>query len=275
MSGFTNIAFCDPVANATEKPVAAGIQCLFTLEGSMMSRNANGTRALRDDYTRVWQRIGPPLCNAIKRKRALGFFLGDELVNAGLWFDRLAQYAETVKSGCPQAVVYYNEGFAPIFEMGMPWAATYANVSRFYYPRVPASIDWISFDLYPDWFSIGGARDFNRWTLFGKMAEHQRAVLVPPAYGDRANASVTASDCDGLDCDAAMALWATEMVSFAVSEARVVAIFPFKWRYPAGACKKTGRRCVGAANLPKARDAWERIGRAIVGGQSFDTRRIR
>ena len=52
----------------------------------------------------------------------------------------------------------------------------------------------------------GGAKDFIRWTLFAKMAAHQRAVLVPPAYGDRPNASITAMDCDGNDCDETMSV---------------------------------------------------------------------
>ena len=266
MSGLTNLAFCDASAESTAPTLAAGIQCLFSLESEMIGRAPNGSHQLVDDFRSVWSRIGPPLCDEVKAKRAVGFFLGDELVSSGLWFDRLVLYADLVKKGCPESVVYYNEGFAPIFEMGQPWvAAGFANASRYFYPHVPGSLDWVSWDMYPDLFSIGGVRDFTRWTLFQKMAGHQRAVLVPPSYGDRANASVTASDCDGADCDASMALWASEMALFAASEPRFVAIMPFKWRYGAGACDKTGRRCVGAADLPRTRATWERVGRGIVG----------
>lgn len=266
MAGFTNIAFCDAVPNATAAPHASGIACLFQLEPLFLRKQPNGSLALRPDYNDEWGRVGPAMCAEVTAGRALGFFLGDELVSSGLWFGSLGTYADTVKSGCPAAVVYYNEGFAPVFEMGQPWvAAGFANVSRYYYPYVPLSLDWISFDLYPDWFSIGGARDFNRWTLWSKMAPHQRAVLVPPAYGDKANATVTAGDCDGLDCDAQMSLWATAMSQFAAEEDVVVALMPYKWRYASGACDGSGRRCVGAANLPQTRQVWESVGRQIVG----------
>ena len=42
------------------------------------------------------------------------------------------------------------------------WVKAAFNSSRYYYPRVPDALDWMSFDLYPDWFSFGGVRDFHR-----------------------------------------------------------------------------------------------------------------
>ena len=54
-----------------------------------------------------------------------------------------------------------------IFGMGRPWSLRAAsNASRYYYPKVPAVLEWIFMDLYPDRFSLGGAKDFVRWTLF-------------------------------------------------------------------------------------------------------------
>ena len=100
-----------------------------------------------------------------------------------MWWGDLSTYARTVKSGCPEAIVYYNEGFAAVFEMGRPWVSAGFDAERYYYPRVPDALDWVSMDLYPDWFSLGGAKDFVRWTLFAKLSATQRVVLVPPSYG--------------------------------------------------------------------------------------------
>ena len=270
MRGFTNLAFCDawPLSTATAEAhanVAQGIQCLFYLESLFLTQLPNRSYALRHNHSAIWAELRQPLCDLIVDQKALGFFLGDELVYGGLPWGELDTYATMVKDGCPSAKVYYNEAFPPIFGMGRMHTL---NASPYFYPHVPTSLDWVSMDLYPDWFSVGGAIEFVRWSLFGKMADHQRAVLVPPAYGDRPNASITAMDCDGLDCDETMSVWASEMAAFATSDyaqGKVIGILPFKWRYPNSSCHdRHDRRCVGAADLPKTRQLWQGIGRSIV-----------
>ena len=64
-----------------------------------------------------------------------------------------------------------------------------------------------------------------------------------------------------------MSVWASEMAAFASSDdaqGKVVGILPFKWRYPNRLCNGQGRRCIGAADLPNTRQAWQAIGRSIV-----------
>ena len=204
------------------------------------------------------------MCNEISAGRALGFQLGDEMVTFGLLWEQLDLYATFVKSACPAAIVYCNEGWGAVAEIGGGWVyKAMRNASRYSFPAVPAALDWMSFDLYPDDWSIGGFRAQHLVVLFAKLAGHQRALLVPPGYADSGavNSSVRVGDCGTLDCDAAMELWANESFAFAAQQPQVIGIMPFKWRYPTAA---HGRRSVGIADLPRARNAWTRIGSAIV-----------
>ena len=84
----------------------------------------------------------------ISNMTALGFFLGDELVNGGLPLSDIGRMADTVKNTFPNAIVYYNEAYDPFIGKGCPVS----------YSKVPDSIDWFSVDIYPDYFSIGGAK---------------------------------------------------------------------------------------------------------------------
>ena len=110
MRGFTNLAFCDawPLSIATAEAhanVAQGIQCLFDLESLFLTQLPNRSYALRHNHSAVWAQLRQPLCALIDDQKALGFFLGDELVSAGLPWGDLDTYATAVKSGCPTATV--------------------------------------------------------------------------------------------------------------------------------------------------------------------------
>ena len=67
MRGFTNIAFCSIIdAQAVAQAHhAAGIQCLFDLQSSFMTRSPNRSHALYDNYTAIWEQIGPSLCDIV------------------------------------------------------------------------------------------------------------------------------------------------------------------------------------------------------------------
>ena len=72
-------------------------------------------------------------------------------------------------------------------------------------------------------------------------------------------------DCDDGDCDAAMARWAAAFQawvngSFPDCE-RIIAAMPYHW---VNLGNGTGMRAQGGKELPKARAAWEAIGRAVV-----------
>ena len=98
MQGFTNLAFCNasPLSSASSTArtyAAVGIQCLFDLENSFLMQLPNRSRALRHNHSAIWAELRQPLCDLIEAKIALGFFLGDEIVSAGLWWGDMDYYA--------------------------------------------------------------------------------------------------------------------------------------------------------------------------------------
>ena len=137
------------------------------------------------------------------------------------------------------------------------------------FPYLPSALDWFSVDLYPDYWSIGGARRFYDSYIFPLLRPEQRAVLIPPMYvdADAAPRATAISDCDAANCTRAMLTWAESFAEWARDDERVVALLPFHWTTnwdSCGAPPKNVRRCVGGGDVPAIRAAWERIGRGIV-----------
>ena len=48
---------------------------------------------------------------------------------------------------------------------------------------MPDGLDWISLDYYPDEGTLKGTPLLFQQHVYPKMAEHQKALFVPPAYG--------------------------------------------------------------------------------------------
>ena len=122
-------------------------------------------------------------------------------------------------------------------------------------------------DIYPDMFSPGGLVTLYHSFIRPKMAAHQQFVLLPPFYGEKNASRDTVSDCDDSDCDTAMARWAQVCVDWIQGRwrdsERIVAVMPFHWvtLWTPGT---EGSRALGGAELPRARAAWEALGRAVV-----------
>lgn len=112
---------------------------------------------------------------------------------------------------------------------------------------VPANADWISFDCYTTWdhcFGNSSVADLHA-RLRSKLRPHQRIAMVPPAL----RATLT---------DAQVAAVADQYLQLALSDPKVVGIFPFIWWTLPGSW-------TGARDAPIIRAKYEEIGRAITG----------
>ena len=240
------------------------------------SKGSTDTKTtLRKDWAVRWANRSSAVYKAqLEAGDLMGFFMGDELISNGLPYDDLVVATNAVKASFPNATVYFNAGRGSINDFpGEPqWTGP-----------VPESVDWISFDMYPDIWTVGGVHDFYRSFVFPRMNARQRAVLVPPAYlgggmnavgGDDGgrpgfNLTRTIQDCGGSDCDAEMMMWAKWLFSWACTDSRFVGILPYMYdpgyysknQRPFAAC--TGRRSCGAKFMPRTRNVYARIGASI------------
>lgn len=80
---------------------------------------------LRPDYEAGWASQWNSSCGAdttpcisdlAKAGTVFGVFLGDELLGAGVTVSELTTAADTVKRDWPDAVVYWNEEWAPVVQ---------------------------------------------------------------------------------------------------------------------------------------------------------------
>ncbi len=112
--------------------------------------------------------------------------------------------------------------------------------------------------------------------LYPRMAAHQGALLVPPAYSAPAT-HATALCCsphtrDGPNpscagnCTTAMLAWAREAYDWARSDARIVGLAP--WHYSTYAPGQDFNP--GMADLPAVLQLWHSIGNQIVSGDLGD-----
>lgn len=252
---------------------------------------------LRADWQAGWREMwngtecstsGYPPCIAQLREelKIFGIFLGDELLNSGVYVTELTTAADAVKYDWPDAIVYWNEAWGPVVE-NVTWAKTHSNLTAL--RSVPNAIDWISLDYYRD--------DSTAWTVpeaaypasvYPKMKPHQRALLVPQAFGRKndvceatcyANASIKGCcphnhgssgqhnhsrdwwDQHSTDTAHAYFQWAQR-------DAKIIGINPWYWGNDRSdpAC---GGYNISVRQLPKARAAWEAIGRQIkIGGRN-------
>ena len=139
----------------------------------------------------------------------------------------------------------------------------------------------ISVDYYPGDGTAAGAPLFYKRFLYPKMAKHQRAIVVPPAFMSGFNIS-SESDvyccpadthnpadpgpnvpCHG-NCTLAMLQWAKSSYDWARTDTRVVGIAP--WHYYSA----TGPFQPGFGKMPVVLRAWQAIGKQILSGSLAD-----
>lgn len=273
MSSFTNLAFANSAAEAVSNH-KLGMHSLLKLHGAFVNSTVKWHFCLRTDYAARWAALAPELAPLLANGSLLGFFLGDELLWNGMSFAELQQYATAVRATFPRgsAVIYTNAAWPTLLPtmpgqpqaLGTLGAVPDANL----WQRVPDALDWFSVDVYPNEASLQGAYNMLHSWVAPKLQPHHRLVLVPPFYGDGplVPRDQMELDCDDSDCDAAMLRWANRTVRWASPGGasfsdRVVAVTPYHW---SDLNNGTGVRDLGGKHLPRARAAWEELGRAVV-----------
>jgi hypothetical protein len=205
----------------------------------------------------------------------MGVNLGDELCWSCLPYSNLTAAVNLVRRDLPRgtAILYYNEAYPVLSE---EFCQTPAGHAKLGYPRVPEGLDWISIDYCepaasanavccleflqvrersiptrccstdPGDGTIAGAPEFYKEHLYPKMALHQHALYVPPAFSSGYNRSNEIDsiccpanthnpadpgpnpDCNG-NCTQAMVQWAAGAYDWARTDDRLVGLAP--WHY--------------------------------------------
>ena len=169
-----------------------------------------------------------------------------DMVRAAGWsctsWENVSAAVDAVRADLPrgEAILYYNEAYPVLaFEKCDTGGDFDPNRTNFSYPRVPKGLDWISLDYYPDEGTLKGTPLLFQQHLYPKMAEHQKALFVPPAYGCHGDAACSNrlccnnstrdgpnTPCDG-DCSVAMLQWAKGSYNWARSDPRIVGLNPW------------------------------------------------
>jgi hypothetical protein len=268
MANFTNLRHRANLSDmAAARAASPQFRTMFDLTSTFVNTSVPAHFSLRTDYRKQWAAASAEYAKFLAPAGpAIGFFLGDELVTNGLPFASLEEYADAVRRAFPDAVIYSNEAFPVFTNMTDPKLPP-----SLAYPYLPSAISWFSVDLYPDYWSIGGARRFYESYIHPMLGPAQRTVLIPPMYGDAEASSpgTAVDDCGDANCTRAMLTWAEAFDAWARDDPRVVAVLPFHWTTDWTSCAapprgKGVRRCVGGRDMPAVRASWERIGRGIV-----------
>lgn len=221
---------------------------------------------LRPDYASRWAALVPQVRPLLASGVLMGFFLGDELCWACIPYRDVITAADTVRASFPrgQAIIYYNEAF-PVFTSDVCNNGTLLN-----YTQVPASLDWLSIDLYPDEGTLNGTITIYETLIYPKMADSQSVLFVPPAYGfdnytvDQRNRMCCGPGnppCNG-NCTLAMLQWAADTYAWALRDTRMVGLNP--WHYDT--YQPGGYFNPGLVDMPAVLQAYVKIGAEIIQG---------
>lgn len=233
------------------------------------------------DYKAKWATLRDSVVlPMLKEKSVFGVFFGDELCWQCLSWQNLSTAVDTVRADLPrgEAILYYNEAFPVLAASKCSTGGDFdPNRTNFSYPRVPTGLDWVSLDYYPDEGTLLGAPRLFEQYLYPKMAPHQKALFVPPAYGcnrtqlsyQRCNQLCCSNStrdganvpCNG-DCSVAMLQWAEGSYNWARSDPRIVGLNPWHYTGASG-----GPFQPGLVNMPAVLAAYKAIGKEIVSGR--------
>ena len=217
---------------------------------------------LDPDWKAHWEGMAPVAQELLRNGTAIGFFLGDELIDKCVRFEWIALMAATVKQSFPQAVVWYNEG-VPMVLKPKSCAAPLAPSGGY---SVPQDVDWFSVDLYHPLKHIAPQPGWVESQVQPLYAQHvypllnfsagQRVAFVPGSFGSSANEHCNATcyrEMVGIDA-AAYFRWAEN------EPERVAAIVPWHW----DGCESNQdcvvhRDEVGTAELPAVAAIWRTL----------------
>lgn len=216
----------------------------------------------------AWEsRIAQLLTGTRKAELALAMvFLGDELCCAGVPLRNLTAVARHVRTLVgPRVLLWTNE---------CPYSFAGDDRSRpSYMSAVPPELDLISFDHYNETSPESEAEEtfqlMERY-LYPRMANHQRAMLVPGTFGCKYGPHYTAG-YRKMQCgvpvatqDAAQTVKIMEYYKRAQADTRVVGLCPWHWfDWPQFFNSTQPQFGLGAVSFPKLRAALATIGHEI------------
>jgi hypothetical protein len=190
---------------------------------------------LRPDAASSWAAVATVASELLANKSIIGFNLGDELVWNCLPPDQLRAGVDLIRKSFPrgEAIIWYNEAI-PVLTDGISQCnRTSAHPMQPY--TIPDGLDWFSIDMYhtdgpePGWVA-SHVRRFYEQQIYPNLTSHQKALVVPGAFGSNVNRFPNGTYVCNNNCyDEMCALDAAEFYAWAKDDPRVVAIAP--WNY--------------------------------------------
>lgn len=266
------IAKTAAAAVQAKKVESGGMVSLLEIDSLFLRRNPldptnHKNLTLDPDWKTHWEGVAPVAQELLQNGTAIGFFLGDELVDKCVRFDWIALMATTVKHSFPHAVVWYNEG-VPMVKKPKSCAAPLGPDGRY---TVPRSVDWFSVDLYhplkdiapqPGWVEsqVQPLYQQHVYPLLNFSAG-QRVAFVPGSFSSKVN-----EKCNAICYREMISIDAAAYFRWAANDPeRVAAIVPWHW----DGCESNQdcvvhRDEVGTGELPAVAAVW----RALVANAS-------
>jgi hypothetical protein len=234
------------------------------------------------DYKAKWAALRDSVVKPMLADKSIfGVFFGDELCWSCISWKNLSAAVDTVRADLPrgEAILYYNEAYPVFANNKCSTGGDFGpNRTNFTYPSVPAGLDWISLDYYPDEGTLLGVPKLFEQHVYPKMTAEQKALFVPPAYGCNTTACSNQLCCndktrDGANvpcngsCPVAMLQWAKGSYDWARSDPRIVGLNP--WHYTTRSAGP-GPFEPGLSGMPAVFAAYKAIGKEIVSGRQGD-----
>jgi len=218
----------------------------------------NNHLALAPTYQQNWDAAWTAtIQNLAHSYGCIGVFLGDELLGQGLSVDALTTAANTVRATWPDGIIYWNEANKVILK-GENFFGEPVNL-----PAIPSAVDWVSYDYYK--------LDQHAWTdpmrdypiyLYSKMSANQKALVVPGSYGSNVNPHFSLQQYEQFMFQNAWAYY-----QWTLQDDRIIGINP--WYYGPASSGQPGYE-VSTYDMPIVMDMWQKIGHAIVSGDSIE-----
>jgi len=289
---WANFAFTsDDPAYISRLHTEGGVRSLLRVDDALLCDDGAGTgrRLLCTDFAARWAALLASAVRPLLASGALfGVNFGDELAWRCVPYSNITAMVDAVRADLPRAaagngaaaILYYNEAY-PVFTDGQCSAGGDFDPHRvnISYPSVPAGLDWLSVDYYPDEGTAAGVAPLYERFIYPKLlGAGQRVLFVPPAYGSRGNASVgerlccSASTRDGANppcggnCTEALLQWASAAYDWARADERVVGLNPWHWATSGDQPQFEP----GLSAMPVLRAAYEAVGAEIVSGRLAD-----
>eukprot|EP01047_Picozoa_sp_COSAG01_P057012 COSAG01_NODE_6539_length_3615_cov_36.097554_1_plen_329_part_00 len=236
-ASYTNLRLSSTIEQASVTKTQFQQDSLLAVE-SVLWYYPKGERGfrLRPDVHISWAAVAPVAAQLLANESIIGFNLGDELVWNCLPPNELQAGVDLIRKSFPRvssgsgraAIIWYNEA-VPVLTPGISQCNRSVGQPMMPY-TIPAGIDWFSIDMYhsdgpePGW--VGShVRKFYEEQIYPNLTVHQRALLVPGAFGSHVNHFPNGTYvCNNSCYDQMCALDAAEYYEWAKQDPRVVAI---------------------------------------------------